>query len=160
MNIAERFLSYYETSDFAENYADMLGEDTHACIERIQRIFADNYGEKLSFKQAEKVLNWFVENNQHSTFSSYYVGAYSFDSVSFGEQEEQLTGLTNHKTGKPYNVTYLKTVFDSAGYVISGDFAYMDLTGSGVHFTLKDFEPMFDNRGKFDSFLLWEFLNS
>lgn len=159
MNIAERILSYYETSDFADNYADMLGEDTHACIERIQRIFSDNYGEKLTFEQAEKVLKWFIENNQYRTFSGYYVGYYSFASISFGEQEEQLTGLHNHKTGKPYNIAYLKQVFEDAGYVVSGDCAYMDLNSQGVHFDLRDFEPMFDINGGFDSVLLWEFLS-
>ncbi len=145
MNIAQSIMSYYDTEDFKGNYWEGLLEDNYACIERIQKAatgyeFHEQYGFNLhlTFEQAEEVLEHMRLNMEDfvSPMVNYFVGYTSIDSVSFGEQEEQLTGLYNHKTGKNYDLKYLKKVFDAEGYVVNGDYAYMDLSGSGLSIDL------------------------
>jgi hypothetical protein len=147
MTIAERFLDRYDTDDFKGDYALHLLEDGDACHTRIKELFQqgwkmdDKYGDNLwlTDAQAHEVLDYIKEHIDEfmTSMNSHYVGYASIDSVSFGEQEEQLTGLTNHRTGKDYTLPYLRKVFDEAGYVVNGNYAYHDLSGSGLHICLK-----------------------
>ncbi len=146
MNIAEIIKNYYEHEDFKGNYIEFLFEDHDAIIERIEKIvkheyyFAEKYGNnmQLSNDQLEVIYQYILDNLEDfiSDFRSYYVGCTSLDSISYGEQEEQLTGLTNHKTGKLYTISYLRKIFDKEGYCVNGDYAYYDMSGEGLHVDL------------------------
>lgn len=148
MNVAESFKAYYEHPDFIGGYAQFLGEDVSNCIDAIKRIcrssynFSQWYGKNIYIadEQAEQVLNWFIENQSEETdetYENYYVGDSCIDSVCFGEQEEQLTGIYNRKTGKDYSLKYLQRAFDEAGYFVSKDLAYYDLSDSGVKWDIR-----------------------
>lgn len=150
MNIAQSIKSRYESEDFKSNYAINLLEDKSAVEFRIKQIvqheynFERRYGYNmiLTDEQCEKVYNYILENIEEFTsdFNSYYVGDTSIDSVSFGEQCEQLEGLINHKTNKPYKTSYLKEVFENEDFYVSKGYAYYDLSDSGVHIDLLNSE--------------------
>ena len=143
MTIAESIKSYYESEDFKSDYAINLMEDRSNAIDRIQSIakneyyFEKFYGKNIELNkiQCEQIIE-FIENNYsdfETDFHNYYVGSTCIDSVSFGEQCEQLEGLHNCKTGKNYTLPYLKKCFDEAGFVVNDDnYAYYDMSGSGI----------------------------
>lgn len=150
-NIAERIKMYYESEDFKYMYMDSLIENYHnnksEVLNRIVDIvqygyyFEKRYGFNTYIsKEQAKVIFQFISDNFESfcdDFRSYFVGDTSLESVSFGEQEEQLEGITNHKTGNPYTKVYLKKVFESAGYFVNkSGYAYLDLTSYGIHVDL------------------------
>lgn len=152
-NIAESCKAYYETSDFESNYADFLYESFSNSkgdmINRIIDLFnVSNYETQkelsnwkvITREQATAIYNFIADNCSEFTtsFNGYYVGYTSLDSISFGEQEEQLTGLYNRKTGKPYSLPYLRKIFKDADYCIndsSPDYAYYIVSG-GLHIDL------------------------
>jgi hypothetical protein len=143
-NYALSTLSYYESEDFKNNYAEFLMEDTHAVQNRIKTAVQDYDFEKiygstlyLSDEDAEKVYEYILENIEEytTTFNGYWVGSGSIDSVSFGEQEEQLTGLTNQQ-GDKIEVTDLIKQFEDADFVVHGEYAYYDMSSQGVHIDL------------------------
>jgi hypothetical protein len=150
-NIAQRTLEYYDSRDFKNNYREQLDENFHndkdVIIDRIQELFNVRYYEvekQLSNRfyidraNAKKIYDFIYDNidSYVRRFNSHYVGYTSLCSVSFGEQEEQLSSLRNHKTGKDYTKQYLRKVFDEAGFYVSGDHAYHDLTSHGMHIDL------------------------
>jgi len=84
---------------------------------------------------AEKVYQYILDNIEDfvSEFYNYYTGGTDLESVPYGEIEEQLTGIHNHKTGKDYTLPYLRKVFDQAGYYVSGDYAYYNMSSEGLY---------------------------
>lgn len=150
MNISDRIKAYYETDDFKGMYLDLLYEtfenDERDIIDNILRLFnISNYetekylsNHKIIDRKQAKLIYDFIYNDLESfvsDFNGYYVGYTSLCSVSFGEQEEQLEGLYNYKTGKEYNIAYLRKVFANDFYV-SGNYAYYDMSSSGLHVDL------------------------
>lgn len=149
MNIADRIKAYYETDDFKSNYLEVLFEtfadDENDIINNILRLFnVSNYeteqlsNHKIIDRKQAKLIYDFIYNDLESfvsDFNNYYVGYTSLCSVSFGEQEEQLEGLYNHKTGKEYNISYLKKVFANDFYVSNNGCAYYTVSG-GLHVEL------------------------
>ena len=86
----------------------------------------------------KKIYDFIYENFEEFTtdFNGCYVGATSLDSISFGEQENQLEGIYNHKTGKDYTIPYLKKIYDESGFYISdSNYAYYN-TDAGLHIDL------------------------
>lgn len=147
MTIAEKIQSYYESDDFESNYAHLMLEDSDNCIAQIKEIakneyeFEEYYGKNINLttEQAEEVLNHIRENMDdfQGHMSNYWVGHTCVDSVSFGEQEEQLEGIYNHQTGKDYTLPYLRKAFDDAGYYVTdNNYAYYNLSGSGLRIDL------------------------
>lgn len=148
MNIAASIKNYYEHEDFRNNYAEYLLEDTQAVKDRIYEMCKTayeveryyGYNIDLSDEQVEEVYDYILGNIEEFTkeFSGYWVGATSLCSISYGEQEEQLEDLYNHRTGKPYTMPYLRRVFESEDFYVNdaGTYAYYDLSDSGVHIDL------------------------
>lgn len=152
LNIAERIKEYYDHKDFKAEYfcslAESFSNNKGDIINRIIDLFnVSNYETQkelsnwfvIDWNQAKKIYQFIDENLESFTtdFNSYYVGYTSLESVSYGEQEEQLTGLHNYKTGKDYSLPYLKKVFEKAGYYINGsNYAYYDLSSHGQHVDL------------------------
>jgi len=153
MNIAQQIKSYYDSEDFKSNYFELLAED-----------FGNNEGDILNriidlfnvsnYETEKSLSNWFVINREQSkliydfifenletfssNFSGYYVGYTSLCSVEMGEQEEQLEGLYNHKTGKDYTLPYLRKVFYNEGFCINDsnpNYAYY-IVSRGLHIDL------------------------
>jgi len=149
MNIAQRSKEYYEHEDFKDNYAMYLFEDSHAIKDNIKQAlgtyeFEKYYGFEIPYNQRNNdyfidlIYDYILENWEDflKDFRSYWVGSTSIASISFGEQEEQLTGIYNHRTGKDYTLPYLKRVYDQEGFYVSGNYAYYDLSDSGLHIDL------------------------
>lgn len=148
-NVADRCKNYYESEDFKNNYSFALFEsfsnNEGDILNRIKDIIDhDYYFEKkygfnkyLSNESIQKIYNYIAENlDQFITdFNGYYVGYSSLDSIEFSEQEEQLIGLYNHKTGKEYNIDYLRKVFKNSDYYVKNNYAYYNLDG-GLHVDL------------------------
>ena len=149
MNIAASYKSHYESEDFKNNYSEFLFQDTHAIKERIKNYCATSYefekfygfNHYFSDTEIENIYDYILENLEEFTsdFNGYYVGYTSLDSASFGEQEEQLTGIYNHNTGKEYSLKYLKSIFEKEDYVINDNYAYYNLDG-GIHIDLLNSE--------------------
>jgi hypothetical protein len=150
MNIAQIIKSYYESEDFQGNYADFLLEDSSVILYNLQQVsccyeFEKKYGVKdLSIVQCKKILSHIRSNalDYISTYWGYYGGDLCIDSISFGEQEESIKDLINHKTGKPYTKRYLRKVFESEDYYVcdSGQYAYCDLSSEGLKVTLNNLD--------------------
>jgi len=148
MNVAQSIQNYYEHEDFKGNYIFALMEniDTEQAVNRIIEIISMEYYTYrptntaliLTNEQALEVLEYVIDNIDLfiRDMNNYYVGSSSIDSISFGEQEEQLEGLWNSRTRQPYSLKYLKHIFDQEGYYISGEYAYYDLSSSGVYIEL------------------------
>jgi hypothetical protein len=158
MNIAQRIIQSYSSEDFISQYSSFLGEDTHNCIDNIQRILSTHYDIDIGHYDAEKILIWFYTNGETRLFNGFYVGDECIDSVSFGEQEVQLDFM-NYNTKKPYNQKYLRKVFDEEGYEISGDLAYYNLSG-GVMYDFRDFTPAHGEDARFSKYLLTQWLKT
>ncbi len=151
MNIAQRLIERYDSKDFKKNYSQLLYEsfanNEGDKINRIIDLFnVSNYETQKSLdnwfnidrEQAKKIFDFITENFEDFTtnFNGYYVGYTSLESISFGEQEEQIEGLYNHKTKKPYNLSYLKKIFDKEGYYVNNqNYAYYNLD-KGLHIDL------------------------
>ena len=153
MNIAERCASYYEHEDFIDHYAMHLLEDQDGCIDRVKEAayWYTRNGKYLHLKPTYRQCQNFIEHLRHNpecyeidTFTAYYVGDTCIDSISFGQQAEDLQSLINNRTGKPYNDRYLIRVFEDAGYTINkryGLTAYYSLEGHGVKIDLQNVSP-------------------
>lgn len=152
VNIAAAYKSYYETDDFKGNHWDCLLEDTSYCIERIKRIVKIERNLTITFDQAWEILDY-MRNNMSEfirEFTNYRVGLTCVDSRAFGEQCEQLTGITNPDTNKPYNKAYLIRAFENEGYIVHKGYAYYDLSHKGIYieFLAGDLNELFK---KFES---------
>ena len=94
---------------------------------------------KINRDQASEIYQYIKDNgSDYILETTCYVGDACVNAVMFGEQEEQLDGIYNHKTGKNYSLKYLKKVFNNSGYYISGNYAYYDLSYNGVGLFLVD----------------------
>ncbi len=141
--LADGSISYYESKDFKENYKEHLFTDTNACIQRIMAItrgydFQQKYGSYIytTYDQAEKILDHIIENQEEfmRDMTSWYTGGRDITSVEFGEQEEQLSGIWNKELHKEYPIEEVKADYeDNGSFIINGDFAYYDMSGSGVY---------------------------
>lgn len=151
MNIAQKLIARYESKDFKNDYSQLLYESFENnegdIINRIIDLFnVSNYETQkyltnwlnIDREQAQKIYAFIVENFEEFTtnFNGYYVGFTSLESISFSEQEEQIEGLLNHKTNKPYKLNYLKKVFEQEGYYVNkSNYAYYNLD-KGLHIDL------------------------
>jgi hypothetical protein len=151
MSIAQSALSYYDSNDFKDNYVFSLIEsfnsDEKHITDRIFDLFnSSNYETQkylsnwrtITRQEAKQIYDLINEDIEPfmDDFKSYYVGSTSLDSVSFGEQCEQLTGIRNHKTGKDYLLKTMQKQFDKEGFHVNGDYAYYDLSSHGLHIDL------------------------
>jgi len=151
MNIAQRILAHYESPDFKNTYGEILAEtfanDKADMVKRIFDLFnVSNYETEkylsnwffIRREQAEKIYEFIFDNFEAFTkdFSSYYVGCTSLDSVAFGEQEEQLTGIYNARTKKEYSLKYMQKVFEENDFYVNGKYAYYDMSSQGLHIDL------------------------
>jgi len=151
MNISERTIKYYDSPDFKSNYMDCLYEsymnNEREVIGRILNLFnVSNYETEKYLKnykvinreQAVKIYQFIADNFEIfcRSFNGWHVGYTSLESISYGEQEEQLSALYNHRTKKQYSLKYLKRIFNESCFYVSGDFAYYDLSSSGIHVDL------------------------
>ena len=145
MTIAESIKNYYESDDFKDNYAMYLFEDTSDVKDKIKDVcksyeFNEYYGKKIDLtdEQTNQIFEYVCDNEESFTKDMHnaYVGYTCIASICFGEQEEQLTDIYNHKTGKSYTLPYLKKCFDNAGYCINGDYAYYDMSYDGIYIDL------------------------
>lgn len=135
----QRCKAHYESEDFKNNYAQQLfeqfGNEEREIIDRILDKFnVSNYETQkelsnwkvLTREQAKKVYAFIAENFEAFTddFSGYYVGYTSLESVTFGEQEEQM------------DTEEVKQEFITDGdFVINRDCAYYVVSG-GLHVDL------------------------
>lgn len=160
-NIAKRFIDYYEHEDFISNYvwvlAEIFNDNKETIIETIIDSISMKYSDfdghalLLTEKQAGDIYQYINDNFDDfvTPYNGYYVGHTCLESCEFGEQEEQLTGIYNHKTGKDYSLQYLKRICDEEGFYVSGDYAYYNLDG-GIYIELDNgkcplLEELIDN---------------
>lgn len=140
-NIAQRTLAYYESEDFKNNYSACMYEqyldNENEVKDRIKKVLDYN---DVEFKpeMVQKIYDHISENFEafQGTMWNYWVGHDCIESIAFGEQEEQLTGLYNNATGKDYNFQYMKRVFKKEGFVIVRGYAYRDLSDDGLKIDL------------------------
>lgn len=152
-NIAVRVKSYYESEYFIELYKEVLFEQYHNnkadIISQIFDLFmVQNYETEsklenfkpITVDQAKQIYQLIYDNLElfTDTFRSYFVGCTSLESVSFGEQEEELDNVYNHMTKKKYTIKYLRRIFGEEGFYVSenSNYAYYDLSSHGVHIDL------------------------
>lgn len=159
MNVAQAQIEYFNHVDFKSDYEQCLfesfGSNEADIINNIIRLFnVSNYEtEQLSNhkiidrEQAKKIYDFIVDNFEQFTndFSSYRVGYTCLESISFGEQEIELSGWYNHKTGKDYTINYLKKVFDKECFYVSGNYAYYDLSDTGLYIDLLNDVELINN---------------
>jgi hypothetical protein len=161
MNIAQKIKDYYDSEDFQSDYIMLLLEDLqynsdYLIDEALSRYFyfekySNNPGIEIEREDIQRIQDYVYENYEDflSTFHSDYVGDYCIASVAFGEQETQLDGLRNHKTGKDYTLKYLQKLFDLEGFYVSGEYAYLDKSDEGLKLTLRAEKlPFFDELKK------------
>jgi hypothetical protein len=148
LTTAQRMVEYYSTNDFKGNYADCLKESFYynrdVIINRIEEYFnLSNYETqkylknwfKIDSKQAQLIHDFIYENLEDfiDDFRGAYVGPTSLDSVSFGEQEEEINEDE-------------KQQFEDAGfYVNDRNYAYYDLSYDGLHVDLLNDIQKLDN---------------
>lgn len=90
-NWIDRTLSYFDSDDFKNMYAEALLEDSHYCINNIARIASDCFNLELNRDQARQIFEEIQYNfPELDSFNGCYVGNNCIDSVSFGEQETEL----------------------------------------------------------------------
>ena len=146
-NIALRTKWYYETDSFKEEYARILhenfGNEEHHIKETIQTIVKLEWNIRPNKEETQQMYDYIYENFEDfiQDFRNYYVGQNSLASVSFGEQQEQLTGIRNYRTGKTYNLPYLRRIFDEEGFTVIGNYAYYDMTSEGLHIRFDESIP-------------------
>jgi hypothetical protein len=121
-------LNYYESDDFKNNYLDCLFEDKSNVEYQIKEVCRREFNiNALTNLQAEQIYTYMLENLEDyvSEFNNYWVGAYSIDSVEFGEQETEL----------PENflpvISELKNEF-----TLNRKYLYYNLGGKGLHVSL------------------------
>lgn len=153
MNIAQRHLDYYESEDFEAQYAFWLYEKVYLDAYHLQELWNIGlawtyYWERpplgLSFMDratAGAVCEYLLDTSPEvRRFRHYWVGNYALGSIPFGEQEVQLEGIYNYRTGREYTLPYLRRVFNEEGFYVSGRYAYLDLSSEGVYIDFRDFE--------------------
>lgn len=136
-NIAKRIIDYYGSEDFQEEYKQLLFEEfcqnKDEIIDKIIHIVLNEQNIKCSKLLASSIYDEILQDfdTYIDTFQNYYVGYCCLGAVSFGEQEEQLSGIG-------MNLKYLRHIFNKEGFYVSKDnYAYYDMSGSGLMVELK-----------------------
>jgi endonuclease III-like uncharacterized protein len=133
---AESIISYFESEDFRNNYAEYLLQDTSWAQARILNLFnvqdyeTEKYlsnHKRITQDQAEQIYLFIVDNVEEftTTFNGYYVGHTSIDSIAYGEHEESI------EPGEREN-------FEENDFCVNdeGTTAYYDMSSQGVHIDL------------------------
>ena len=149
-NIAENTLEYYTSEDFNSDYFMHLLEDMSTARHNLEEAIKD-YVNDLNWpmigetrttritevwqtKDLDRIIEYICDNIEDfsSDFSNYWIGHRCIDSISFGEQEEQLTDIYNHETGKTFALEEMQKQFEEAGFYVNGEYAYYDMRGEGI----------------------------
>ena len=133
---AESILSYYESEDFEWGYVDALIDqaDDDYLQKRVIEICEYEFGITIFAEQARKIVEYVYENIDEfvQRFRGYYVGRNCLDSISFGEQEEQLFDIYNPETGECYELHEIQPIYEEAGFYVQEGYAYLDLSDEGM----------------------------
>ena len=133
---AESILSYYESEDFEWGYVDALiyQADDDYLQKRVIEICEDEFGITIFAEQARKIVEYVYENIDEfvQRFRGYYVGRNCLDSISFGEQEEQIFDILNPETGGIYELHEISPIYEEAGFYVNEGYAYLDLSDEGL----------------------------
>lgn len=139
MNCVKSLVNYYNSADFKEQYYFILAEyfssNKSEIVPKILYLFnVSNYetcnffGKEftLTTDQAQSVYDFILVNLDDfiCDYISNFVGYTSLQSVSFGEQEVQLQ--KDDDLGD----------MEKNGFYVSGEYAYYDLSSSGVYIDL------------------------
>ena len=139
VNIAKRIVEHYDSEEFRANFYQLLCDNMEqsrtGCIAQIMRYFS------VRGTEANEIYSEIYNNIEQyiDTYRNYYVGSDCLESVSFGEQEEQIFDLVNHTTGKPYSKKYVRDVFEKEGFTVGNEYAYYDLSGEGLYVDLSKY---------------------
>lgn len=152
---ASTVLDYYENEDFIDNYGYHLLVDgskvkTALTQSLCRYLYFNDYTNNpfpetfIKDKTLDEILDWLRDNYYEyiETYHSYYVGSYSIDSIGFGEQCEQVSGMYNHITELEIDPNFMLDAFEDKGFYIpdnKSDFVYYDLSDSGVQINLESF---------------------
>lgn len=132
----ESIIAYYNSDDFADCYVQCLMEqaDSSFIPDTIKKICENEFDIALSTSESEKIFDYIYDNIEEfiEKFSNYYVGYCCVDSISFGEQEEDLTCIYNPETGENYELSEIEKIYDDAGFYVNEGMAYLDLSGEGL----------------------------
>lgn len=143
-NTAQVVKEYYSHEDFRSNYELPLLESFRSnedvILNRIQELFnISNYEVQLQYgkvkyvdtAQAKEIYDYILDNLKEFTseFNGYYVGYTSLQSISFGEQYENLKNFDGE------DLEILKPQFEDEGFTVIDNAAYYDLQG-GLHVDL------------------------
>lgn len=133
---AESILSYYESKDFEWYYIEAMCSSAYINndVQEIIKICDREFGMTISTDEAVKIFDYIYDNVEEfvSRFSNYYVGSNCVNSVSFGEQEEQLFDIYNPETGECYELHEIQPIYEEAGFYVKEGYAYLDLSDKGV----------------------------
>lgn len=138
-NITQNLVDYYSSDDFKSNYADALLEDTHYVSEKIKDMWKSYEFEK----QFPKIVEMYPDGPNQVQIddllyvlndSEYVVDAFAMswspmyiDGVMFGEQEEDISEYVER-----FGRDSVVQSFEDADFVISGDYAYYNLSYDGI----------------------------
>jgi subtilase family serine protease len=140
-------ISYYDSEDFRNNYAEFLLEDRQAVVDRIKDTvnsrghwemekFYNNPIHFIDDSVAEAIFDEILENVEEftETYDSYYVGYTSIDSIAYGEQEEDLK-----EDVEKYGKEAVRKAYEDANFYVNDicTYAYLDMTAAGVHIDLR-----------------------
>lgn len=132
----ESIIAYYNSDGFADCYVKCLMEQADASFipGTIKKICENEFDIALSTSESEKIFDYIYDNIEEfiEKFSNYYVGYCCVDSVSFGEQEEDLTCIYNPETGENYDLSEIEKIYDDAGFYVNEGMAYLDLSDEGI----------------------------
>ena len=133
---AESILSYYESKDFEWYYIEAMCSSAYINndVQEIIKICDREFGMTISTNEAVKIFDYIYDNVEEfvSRFSNYYVGSNCVNSVSFGEQEEQLFDIYNPETGECYELHEIQPIYEEAGFYVQEGYAYLDLSDEGM----------------------------
>ena len=139
LNIAKRIIEHYGSEEFRASYyqvlCDNMEQSRTECISQIMRYFS------VRGTEANEIYSEIYNNIEQyiDTYRNYYVGSDCLESVSFGEQEEQIFDLVNRTTGKPYTKKYIRAIFEKEGFTVGKECAYYDLSGEGIYIDLSKY---------------------
>lgn len=131
MTKAESVLEYYDSEDFKDNYVSVLREVFfYTPFENIKNVVNNSvrvhryYGANiyLDNEDVQKIKKYIEENFESfiSDFNGYHVGDSSLTSISFGEQQEEITLCQIED-------------FEKNGFVSNDGIAYYDMASRGIH---------------------------
>lgn len=130
-------MDYYSSEDFKNEYKFVMMEQymdsPSEIVEKIVRVMKDEFDTDCDNKKATLIYDVILNNPDPyvGDMRNYWVGRRCLESVSFGEQEEQLDGFG-------MNLQYVKRIFKKEGfYVNKNGYAYYDMSGEGLKIDLK-----------------------